>query len=211
MIIINFKNYVYRQRALELVRTIDIYCNKAIIAVPTVDLKETAKNTTLPIYAQHVDFYELGRGTGYDIPEFLKEAGAQGSLLNHSEHKLPFITVKKTFDRCREIGFKLIICASSLAEVEKIKKLSPFAIAFEDPNLIETGKSITTHKMHDVEKFSKILQGTNIIPLCGAGISSGEDVKKAYEMGCKGVLVSSAIANNPHPEEFLKETASLKT
>lgn len=211
MIVVNFKNYVHRQRALELVRTIDIYCNKAIIVVPIVILMETAKNTTLPVYAQHVDFYELGKGTGYDIPEFLKDAGAKGSLLNHSEHKLPFRAIKKTVERCREIGFKLIICASSIGEVEKIKRLLPYAIAFEDPNLIETGNSITSFKTHEVEKFSKILQGTDIIPLCGAGISSGDDVKKAYELGCKGVLVSSAIANNPHPEDFLKEVASIKT
>ncbi|MEK6933467.1 MAG: triose-phosphate isomerase [Nanoarchaeota archaeon] len=211
MIVVNFKNYVYKQKALELVRTIDIYCNKAIVAVPIVDLMETAKNTTLPIFAQHVDFQELGRGTGYNIPEFLKEAGAQGSLLNHSEHKLSIAAVKKTINRCRDIGFKLIICVSNLNDVEKIKKLSPYAIAFEDPNLIESGKSITTHKTHDVEKFSKILQGTDIIPLCGAGISSGDDVKKAYDLGCKGILVSSVIANNPHPEEFLKEVASVKT
>ncbi len=209
MIVVNFKNYVSNSRAIELVRKIDIYCNEAILAVPAIDIREIAKNTTLPVFVQHVDYFEPGRATGYLIPEFLKEAGAVGSLLNHSEHKVSFTALKKTIARCHEIGFKLIVCSGTLREIERIKKLKPFAIAFEDPTLVASGKSITTYKTHDVKKFVDLLKGSDVLPLCGAGISSGADVQRAFALDCKGILVSSIVANNPKPEQFLKEIASL--
>ncbi|MEM2175414.1 MAG: triose-phosphate isomerase, partial [Candidatus Micrarchaeia archaeon] len=41
--------------------------------------------------------------------------------------------------------------------------------------------------------------------ICGAGISKGEDVKKAMELGTVGVLVSSAIVKSKNPEKVLRE------
>ena len=61
----------------------------------------------------------------------------------------------------------------------------------------------------DIRKFIDTLKDTNIIPLCGAGITTGEDVAKALVLGCKGVLVSSAVANSQNPEKFLKEVSSM--
>lgn len=209
MIIINFKNYKIGPAVLDLVRKIDIYCNKAILAVPLLEMKEIVKETTLPVYAQHVDYFEPGKSTGYILPEAIKQAGAKGSIINHSEHKLTFSEIKKTVERCRELELKTIICASTLKQTEQIKKLNPYAIAFEDPKLIGTGKSITMQKANTVQKFAKSLEGTGIIPLCGAGITSGDDVAQALILGCKGVLVSSIVANSQDPEKFLKEIAGL--
>jgi triosephosphate isomerase len=209
MIIINFKNYKIGKEVLDLVRTIDINCNNASIAVPSVYLKEIAKETTMPVYCQSIDSAEKGRGTGKVIPEMVLEAGAKGSLLNHSENKIKFSEIKKIVERCREIGLNLIVCAGTLKEAEKIKKLSPYAIAFEDPKLIASGKSIVSHKTNSVKKFVEMLKDTDILPLCGAGISTPGDVASALLLGCKGVLVSSAIANSQSPEKFLKEIAQM--
>src|SRR3989339_501187 len=205
MIIINLKNYKIGPAVLDLVRQIDIYCNKAILAVPLLEMKEIVKETTLPVFAQHVDYFEPGKSTGYIIPEAIKQAGAQGAIINHSEHKLTFSEIKKTVERCRELELKTIICAATLKQTEQIKKLNPYAIAFEDPKLIGTGKSITMQKANLVQKFAKILEGTSIIPICGAGINSGDDVDQALILGCKGVLVSSVVANSQNPERFVKE------
>ncbi|MFB6186182.1 MAG: triose-phosphate isomerase, partial [Halobacteriaceae archaeon] len=43
---------------------------------------------------------------------------------------------------------------------------------------------------------------------CGAGISSGSDVKKAAELGAEGVLVASGIAKADSPPEALQELVS---
>ena len=207
MLIINLKNYKVGKDVFDLVKKIEIYYNKAIIAVPSIELADTAKNVgpNMQVYAQHVDYNDLGRGTGFITPESLINAGIHGSLLNHSEHRISVTEIKKTIKRCNEVGIKLVICSSSLREVSQLKKLNPYAIAFEDKKLIATGKSVTEYNQHDIKKFLEILKDTNIIPLCGAGISTGEDVANALVLGCKGILVSSAVANSQSPEKFLKE------
>jgi triosephosphate isomerase len=163
----------------------------------------------MPVFAQSIEIPEKGRGTGKLAPEQILATGAKGSLLNHSENKIPLTHIKKIVERCRELELKLIICASTLKEAEKIKKLSPYAIAFEDPKLIVSGKSITKVKTSSVKKFVDLLKGTDIIPLCGAGISTPEDVAQSLLLGCKGVLVSSVIANSQNPEHFLKQVSGL--
>ncbi len=55
-----------------------------------------------------------------------------------------------------------------------------------------------------MERFVKMLKGSKIIPLCGAGIGNLEDVLEAKRLGCKGILISSAIAKDKKPERFLK-------
>jgi triosephosphate isomerase len=209
MIVVNFKNYKIGKEVLNLVRTIDIYCNKAIVAVPSTELREISKEVSMPVYAQSIDLPEKGRGTGKLIPDEILSTGAKGSIINHSENKLPFSTIKKIVERSNEIGLKLIICASTLKEAEKVKKLSPYAIAFEDPKLIASGKSITKVKTSSVKKFVDLLKGTEIVPLCGAGISTSEDVAQAMLLGCKGVLVSSVVADSQNPEQFLKQVAGM--
>lgn len=207
MLVINLKNYKVGKEVFDLVKKIEIYYNKADIAVPVAEIKEIAKSVgaNTKIYAQHVDYQEIGRGTGFVTPESLINAGASGSLLNHSEHRVSLAEIKKTIKRCNEVGLRLIICSSSLREVSQLKKLNPYAIAFEDKKLIATGKSITEHNQHDIKKFVDIIKDTEIIPLCGAGISKGEDIAHALVLGCRGVLVSSAVANSQTPEKFLKE------
>lgn len=209
MIVINLKNYKIGNEALDLIKKIEIYYSKAVVAVNSIDLTSVVKSTSLQIIAQHVDFSEAGRGTGQTIPESIINAGASGSLLNHSEHKISISEIKKTIKRCNEVGLKLIICSSSLKEIQELKKLNPYALAFEDKKLIATGKSITDYKAHEIKKFVEVLKDSSIIPLCGAGITTGEDVAAALVLGCKGVLVSSVIANSQNPEKFLKEISSL--
>jgi len=205
MIIINFKNYKTGKNVLELAKKIEKHLPKAIAAVPPMYLGLVSFHTKLTAFAQHVDSKEGKRATGFILPKSAKKAGAKGSLLNHSEHKISIKEIKKTIKDCRKLNLKVIACASNLREIKEIKKLKPFAIAFEDPKLIATHKSITKYNPDSIKKFVSLLKNTKIIPLCGAGINSAEDYHEALKLGCKGVLVSSAIANSKNPERILKE------
>jgi triosephosphate isomerase len=49
-----------------------------------------------------------------------------------------------------------------------------------------------------------MFDGSKVDPLCGAGVNSREDVEKAGELGCKGVLVSSAVMKAEDPREVLE-------
>jgi len=53
---------------------------------------------------------------------------------------------------------------------------------------------VTQGKKDNVKEFVKLLKGTGIFALCGAGVSTAEDVKMAKNLGCQGVLISSALA-----------------
>lgn len=211
MIIINFKNYLSGKKAVELSKLIRKYIPGAIAAVPVADIFEISEGTNLKVFAQHVDFAQKGRATGFVVPEDLKEAGAVGSLLNHSEHPLNFSVIKKTIERAEETKLKIILCAKNIATARKFAKLKPYAIAFEDPKLVASGKSITRYRTKEVEKFAALFRKSKIIPICGAGIHSADDVKAAKKLGCKGVLISSAIANVPlkKAEELLKEIGKI--
>ena len=91
----------------------------------------------------------------------------------------------------------------SIEQLKKIIKFKPTAIAFEDSKLISTGKSITQYNPESIRKFIKTIKHTSIIPICGAGISTPVDVKEAYKLGCKGVLIASALANSKNPCKLL--------
>ena len=204
MIVINFKNYVFGEKALDLARKIQKYLPKAIVAVPAVDIRTISDKTKLTVYAQHVDSPSSPtRSTGYVTASVIKKIGAKGSLLNHSEHKL--ISVQAPLNDLQENRLKSIVCVSTLKDAKSLSKLRPYAMAFEDPELIATNKSITKYKSKDIKKFVDLLKGTGIIPLCGAGVNSVEDVREAYWLGCKGVLVASAIAASKKPEKILKD------
>ena len=207
MIVINFKNYKAGKSVLELAKKIGKSLPKAIVALPDLNIKEISEKTNLTVYGQHVESKEGKRNTGFILPESMKKSGAKGSLLNHSEHKISIKEIKETIKECKKLHLKLIVCASSLRESKEIKKLKPFAIAFEDAKLIGTGKSITKYNPESIKKFVSLLKNTSIIPLCGAGINSVEDYHESLKLGCKGVLIASAIANSKNPEKFLKEAS----
>ncbi|MEK6934843.1 MAG: triose-phosphate isomerase, partial [Nanoarchaeota archaeon] len=111
MLIINFKTYKQGNQLIKLVKTIKQVNKNIIIATQPTDIYKIKKATNLKIYSQHTDPYKLGRHTGFILPEAIKEAGAVGTLLNHSEHKLTFSILKQTIQRCKKLKLKTIVFA----------------------------------------------------------------------------------------------------
>lgn len=209
MIIINFKNYKTGKRALNLARTVERHLPSAIVCVSALDVKEISRKTKLKVFAQHISCFHKGRATGFIIPEFVKRDGGKGSLLNHSEHPISYEAIVRTMREAKRVGLRIVLCTSSLKQAERLKKLKPWAMAYEDKQLIGSGRSITKYKLRDVAKFVKLLNRSRIIPLCGAGVSSSDDVVASRELGCKGVLIASAVAKAKEPEKLLKEISKV--
>ena len=204
LIVVNFKNHKKGKKVLELTKLIEKYNQRAIIGVPFKNISEVSKKTKLKVYSQYLN-------NKFDAKK-LKELGAKGTFLNHSDYKLNFDKLKQQVREANFRGLSIIIFASNLSEAKKIiinKSLisKVYAIAFEDPKLIGTEKSITKYKANDVIKFSKLFKNSKVIPLCGAGISTIEDIKEAKKLGCKGVAIASAITkekNKNKIKELLK-------
>lgn len=210
MIIINLKNYKFGSQSIALAKQIQKYLPNSIICPSTADLSLISNHTKLKVYAQHIDSQDTNRATGFILPQSIKKSGASGTLLNHAEHRVSLKEIKESIKKCKELNLKTIVCTDSLTQLKKIIQFKPTAIAFEDSKLIATAKSITQYNPQSIIKFIKIIKNLPIIPICGAGISTAEDVKEAYSLGCKGVLIASAIANSKNPTKLLKQIASIQ-
>ncbi|MDW7641035.1 MAG: triose-phosphate isomerase, partial [Nitrosarchaeum sp.] len=92
-------------------------------------------------------------------------------------------------------------------EAKKYVKLNPDYIAIEPPELIGSGKSVSTEKPELVTKSVQVVNSmkNNTKLLCGAGIVSGQDVSKALELGSKGILVASGIIKAKNWTKIIEE------
>jgi len=204
-IVINFKTYKQGKAAIKLAKTIEKVDKDIIIGVQASDIKEISENTKLKVYAQHVDAHESGRHTGYIIPEAVKVDGAVGTFLNHSEHKLKLPILKRTINRCKQIGLKTMVFVADLKQAKKIEKLKPNYIVFEPPELVAGKLSVSKARPNLIKNFSKSLKTKFLV---GAGIHTKEDIKTAIKLGASGIALSSAIVKSKNPGKKLKELLS---
>ena len=72
---------------------------------------------------------------------------------------------------------------------------------------IHTHSSNSFDAENTVEEIHKI--NKNISVLCGAGISTGEDMKAALDLGAQGVLLASGIIKAENQKEALIDLVSL--
>lgn len=209
-VILNFKAYKESigKNAIKLAKI----CNEVakikkaeiMIAVQPSDIFQIASRFKIKVLAQHVDAL-YGKYTGSINIKAVKDAGAYGTLLNHAEKKIDYEKLEETIKECKRLKLKVFACAADLNEVEMIAKLKPEFIAFEIPELIGTEKSITQEAPESVKKFVEITRKNKIIPLCGAGINSKEDVETAIRLGTSGVLLSSAFVKAKDHRRFLMD------
>ncbi|NIO44641.1 MAG: triose-phosphate isomerase [Candidatus Aenigmarchaeota archaeon] len=176
-----------------------------LIAPPTPLLNEVAKITST--ISQHLDPFEPGAHTGALIPKEVKDLGAIGSIINHSERRIPHEDIKKCIDLCREYELLSVVCVKDNEEVKEIAEFKPDFIAIEPPELIGGDISVSTAKpeivKNSVNDVKKISPRTYV--LCGAGIKTREDVKKAIELGAKGVILASGVVKAGNVEKAIEE------
>ena len=179
------------------------------VAPQTIDLSPVIKTVNLPVFAQHIDPVGYGRFTGHILPEAIAEIGCVGTLINHSERLLPLDTIEATVKRAKEAGLFQVVCVDSVETGRSVAPFSPDVIAIEPPELIGSGIPVSKAKPEVVS--GSVAQCRNVNPdvqvLCGAGITSGEDVKAALLLGSAGVLVASGVVKAADPKAKLLDLA----
>ena len=201
LVIVNFKTYPEStgENAVRLAEIIaDVSRESGVssaVAPQAPDIREIARRVNIPVLAQHVDPIKPGRNTGFLSPECVRAAGATGTLVNHSEHKLPLQQVGAIINRAREVGLVTVACTADTAESRDVARLSPDIIAVEPPELIGTGIPVSKARPEVVTESVRAVKeiNANIRVLCGAGITKGEDVTRAMELGAEGVLIASGV------------------
>ncbi len=165
--------------------------NVEIILCPNhIDLKDVV-NAKVVTYSQHIDDFGYGAHTGYVLPQIVKNAGARGTLISHSEHILSLKEIKSRIDMTRELGLESCVCARDAKIAKKIAKFNPDYIAVEPKELIGGDISISTAKP---SLISKSVRAIGDIPLLvGAGVKNAQDVRIGIELGARGILVASGV------------------
>lgn len=211
LILINFKTYknATGKKAVKLAKICNIFAKETktniAIAVQATDIYRIKQEVKIPIYAQHIDGINFGSNTGYMLPEAIKNAGAKGTLLNHSEHRLNNEKIKLSVKRARELGLKVIICARNIKKGIEVSKFKPDFVAIEPPELIGGIISISTAKP---QLITKAVNKINSPILVGAGVHTGEDVKHSLNLGAKGVLLASGVTKATNPKKELNDLIS---
>lgn len=176
-----------------------------IPAVQPTDIYRVKRELGIEVWAQHMDPIEPGKNMGWLSPYALKDAGATGLIINHSEHKMDDAHVKKILDKAKEYGLKSIICGFSTDMVIKFDSWNPDYVSYEREDMIGTGISMVTKEAENIKKLVKVLKNPLII---GAGISTGKDIKEALSLGAKGAILASRFVLAKDPEAKLRELAS---
>lgn len=216
LILTNFKTYqsATGKSALDLAKKHELVAKATgqniAVAVQAFDLANIAKNIDIHVFAQNIDIAEYGSFTGWNMAEAAKEAGAYGTILNHSEHRVPFEILGKAIQRAKEVGLKTVVCAETAQEAAEImQKFNPDLVAVEPPELIGGDISVSTSNPGIIRDSVELIGAGKV--LVGAGIKNGEDVKIAVELGSVGVLLASGITKAENPEAVLQDlVAGLK-
>lgn len=177
---------------------------KIIPAVQPTDIYRVKKELGIEVWAQHMDPIEPGKNMGWLSPYALKEAGATGLVINHSEHKMDDDHVKKILDKAKEYGLKNIICGFSPEMIIKFDSWEPDYLSYEREDMIGTGISMITKETDNIKKLVSVLKRPLVI---GAGISTGEDIRQAIKLGAVGAILASGFVFAKDPEQKLRELA----
>jgi len=215
MVIVNFKTYLEAtgRKAVELAKKAEkVHKETGVltgVAPQLADIAAVAEAVEIPVFAQHVDPIKPGGYTGHVLIDSVKEAGAVGTLINHSERQLKLADISEIVKAAREKGLVSLVCANDPSVTVAAAVLKPDMVAVEPPELIGTGIPVSKVKPEVITDTVRLVREVNsrVIILCGAGISHGEDVKAALKLGTQGVLVASGIVKAKDPYVIMREFA----
>ena len=200
LIVVNFKTYATAmgQKAVDLAQAMERASKdhvRMIAVVSAFDLHAVKQAApSLEVWSQHLDPVGQGSFTGWLQPENAIERGAQGTIINHAEHKVDIEHVQQLMQQLPD-EFPMCACAADVDEAHQLAELGPTFIAVEPPELIGGDISVTTADPAIVSDTVNAVRAINphVRVLCGAGVKGGKDVKTAVELGAHGVLLASGV------------------
>jgi len=211
LIAVSFKAYAEATglKAVELAREIEAAAREfdhTVIVIPNlVDLRTVADAIELPVFAQHIDPYTPGSHTGSITAEMLREAGAVGTMINHSEKRMILADIDASIKRAHEHGLETMVCTNNVDVTGAVAALSPTYVAIEPPELIGGDISVSTAQPEIVSGSVDVVRRINpdVKVLCGAGVKNRVDVEKSIELGAEGVLLASGIVKAKDPRSVM--------
>ncbi|MDO5824772.1 MAG: triose-phosphate isomerase [Methanosphaera sp. rholeuAM130] len=217
IIILNYKTYLESTglNAIQLSKYVEEASDESgvnmAVAPQAVDLCNVIEAVDIPVFSQHMDAITPGGHTGSTLPEAIKQSGAVGSLINHSEQRLTLADIDMVVEKTRQLELSSVLCTNNVQTSMAASLFNPDYIAIEPPELIGTGIPVSKANPEVVENTVSRIHNINkdISVLCGAGITTGEDMKAALDLGAEGVLLASGIIKAQNQKEALLDLVSL--
>jgi len=211
LIVLNFKTYAESmgEKAVLMAK----YCEEVsqgsgveiIVCPQTPDIFRVAREVKIPVFAQHIDSAGAGGYTGHIIADCIRSSGAKGTLINHSERRILLSEIDAAIQSAKKSGLVTIVCTNNIAVTSAASALSPDFVAVEPPELIGSGIPVSKANPEIVSGSVSAVKKINpdVKVLCGAGISTGDDVAAAIELGTQGVLLASGVIKAKDPKAAL--------
>lgn len=203
---IGLKGYMYGSAAVRLAVEADRAaeeCGVSIVFDPQyVDIPAVAAATrNIFVFSQHMDAVEIGRGSGMVLPEALKEAGAVGTMLNHSERRLTLAEISGAISRADEVGLATMVCTDSPREAAAVAQLAPNIVLAEPPALIGGDRSVASEMREFVQQTIDMVGRINpeIIIMCAAAVKTPQDVADMVSLGVGATGSTSGILKAEDP------------
>lgn len=214
--ILNFKTYIESSglNAVNLAKDLEAAGEETgitMVASPqAADIYRIKQETSIPVFAQNIDAIAPGGHTGHDLIQTLMEAGISGSLINHSEKRMKLADIEEVIALTKENDVLSCLCTNNISTSKAAAVLGPDYLAVEPPELIGTGIPVSQAQPEVVEDTVREVKSidSSIKVLCGAGISTGDDMAAAIELGAEGVLLASGIIKAESPKEALIDLVS---
>lgn len=213
IILLNLKAYIWGRNVVEFARAVEKIAKdfevSFIIAPQLVDVYRVAEAVDLPVFAPTIDPILPGRGVGKALPEALKEAGASGVLINHSENQRTLREIRQCILRAHELDLLTLVCADSPENAAAVTLLGADLVLPEPPELIGTlrsvGREMSDFLISSVKGVKQI--NPNVQVLAGAGIASPEDAAEVIKLGADGFGASRIIFEAKDRIGFVREAA----
>lgn len=203
---IGLKGYMYGAAAVRLAIEADRASREFGVTVifdpQAVDIAAVARQTEkLLVFAQHMDPVEIGRGNGSVLAEAIKEAGAVGAMLNHSERRMTLSEIDGAIQRADRVGLITLVCVDSPEQAAAVAHFGPNIVLSEPPELIGGDRSVATEMREFVERTKELVGAIDpeIIVMCAAGIRTPQDVEAMVELGVGATGSTSGILKAEDP------------
>ena len=196
IVILNYKTYLESSglNALKLAHDLESAASESgitMVAAPqAADIYRISDETSLPIFAQHIDPIAPGGHTGSNLIDTLIEAGISGTLINHSEQRMKLADIAEVIKLCKDNEIESCVCTNNIETSKAVAALEA------QPEVVED----TVKEVKSINKKIKVL--------CGAGITTGDDMKAAMDLGADGVLLASGIIKAESPKDALLDLVS---
>ncbi|WP_440764968.1 triose-phosphate isomerase [Natronorubrum sp. DTA7] len=207
-VLVNLKTYPCDPiEVAEAVRDVNESTDARVAVAPQAANIASVAETGAETWAQHVDPIDYGSNTGHTLAESVADAGAVGTLINHSERRLKLADIDGSVQAAQRANLETVVCANNPAQIGAAAALGPDAVAVEPPELIGTGTPVSQADPDVVEDAVEAAQNvdSDVSVLCGAGISTGDDVVAAGDLGVEGVLLASGVAKADDPTAALED------